>query len=76
MARAEREEYFFLMRRGRWTSETVKRLRELREWKDRTQVPNEYRAVPRTSCGECDSVFPPGWYADLCDECELGVRGQ
>lgn len=46
MARAEREEYFALVRRGEWTSATVRRLRELRTWKDRQDVPAEFRSKP------------------------------
>jgi hypothetical protein len=46
MARAEREEYFALVRRGAWTPATVRRLRELRVWKDRQDVPRELRSKP------------------------------
>lgn len=46
MARAEREEYFALVRRGEWTPATVRRLRELRVWKDRQDVPRELRTKP------------------------------
>lgn len=46
MARAEREEYFALVRRGAWTVASMKRLRELRAWKDRQDVPRELQSKP------------------------------
>jgi hypothetical protein len=46
MARAEREEYFALLRRGVRSVSDVRRLRELRVWKDRQDVPRELRSKP------------------------------
>jgi hypothetical protein len=46
MARAERGEYFALVRAGVWTPATLRRLRELRTWKDRQDVPRELRTKP------------------------------
>jgi hypothetical protein len=43
MARAERDEYFALLRRGVHTVADVRRLRELRTWKDKRDVPQEFR---------------------------------
>lgn len=46
MARAEREEYFALLRRGVRSVADARRLRELRAWKDRQDVPRELRSKP------------------------------
>jgi len=46
MARAEREEYFALLRRGVHSVADARRLRELRQWKDARDVPKEFRTKP------------------------------
>lgn len=43
MSFRERLEYIDLLRRAEWTGDSIKRLRELREWKDREDVPEELR---------------------------------
>lgn len=46
MGSKERNEYFELFRKGEWTVASIKRLRILRDWKDREDVPEEFRTKP------------------------------
>lgn len=39
----ERNEYFELFCKGEWTVQSIRRLRELRIWKDRDDIPEELR---------------------------------
>lgn len=48
MGRAERAEYLGLFRSGVWTVDAVRRLRELKTWRDvpTEQIPEQFRTKP------------------------------
>lgn len=71
MGYSERQEYLFLFRYSKWTPETVKRLADLREWKDRDDVPESLRATPHAQCRWCGTQLPPHWYVSSCPDCDL-----
>jgi hypothetical protein len=49
MGRPERAEYLGLLRSAVWTVEAVRRLRELRTWRDTPteQIPERFRTKPK-----------------------------
>ena len=61
MGRAERSEYLGLIHEGVWTVASVRRLHELRKWRDvRSElIPPEFRTKPREDpVSEPDDLRP------------------
>ena len=71
MGYAERQEYFFLVKLGRWTPERIKRLQDLRVWKNAARVPDEFRSIADWRCTSCGEGAPEGWFTQPCPRCEF-----